>query len=413
MALDLVALGKKLAAARENAGLSQEQAAKAIGIPRSALSLIETGDRSLNTLELAGLAKLYGRSIAEFFQAAEAAGTDTDLVALCRVSEEFASRPELQQTIKALLSVCREGASLEQILKRPVRKGPPAYSLGDPKSQAEAVEHGLAIAAEERKRMDLGDAPIPDIAELIACEGIWAASSRLPNEMSGFFLRDATVGLAVIVNESHPTARKRFSYAHEYAHALFDRDHAVTVTTKQNSKDFIERRANAFAAAFLMPEAGVRELMECLRAGEKSRRLFVTYDVANESASEAEKRAAPGSTSIDFTHVALLAYHFDVSYQAACYRLKDLDFVNRDQLNKLLDQEDTLGRPYLELFPKGKSLYQSESDGHELIEQLIPLIIDALKSEEISEGKARAVAKSLGLSRADIDTVLALGEAVQ
>lgn len=413
MALDLVAVGKKLAAARENAGLSQEQAAKAIGIPRSALSLIETGDRTLSTLELAGLAKLYGRPIIEFLQVPEAPTSSAGLVALCRVSEEFASTPELQQHIKKLLDICREGASLEQILKRPVRKGPPAYAFEEPKNQADAVEHGLAIAAEERKRLDLGDAPIPDIAELLACQGIWAASSTLPNEMSGLFLRDAVVGLAIIVNEKHPTARKRFSYAHEYAHALLDRDRAVTVTTKSNSKDLIERRANAFAAAFLMPEAGVREVLECLRAGEPSRRLFVSYDVATEASSEAEKRSAPRSTAIDFTHAALVAYHFDVSYQAACYRLIDLDFVNREELNKLLSQEESLGRPYLELLPKGKALYQSDPDGHELVEQLIPLVIEALKAEEISESKARAISKSLRLSRADIDTVLALGEAVQ
>ncbi len=411
MALDLIALGKKLAAARENAGLSQEQAAKAIGIPRSALSLIETGDRSLSTLELAGLAKLYGRPIADFFLAGDT--TESEVVALCRVSEEFASRPELQQTIKELLEVCREGAQLEQILKRPERKGPPAYSVGDPKNYTEAVEHGLKIAADERKRLELGDAPIPDIAELIACQGIWAASSSLPNEMSGFFLRDETVGFAVIVNEEHPTARKRFSYAHEYAHALFDREHAVTVTTKQNSKDLIERRANAFAAAFLMPEPGVRELLEGLRAGEPSRRIFTTYDVANESGAEVEKRAAPGASSIDFTHVALIAYHFDVSYQASCYRLKDLGYVNRDEMTTLLALEDTRGRPYLELLPKGKSLYNSEPDGHELVEQLVPLIIDALKAEEISESKARSIAKTLGLHRSDIETVLALGDTKQ
>lgn len=411
MALNMVALGRKLAAARENAAMSQEQAAKAIGIPRSALSLIETGDRTLSTLELAGLAKLYGCAVADFFLGTQASDSESDLVALCRVSEEFRSKPELQQKIKELLDVCREGAALEMMLKRSARKGPPSYTPGDPKSQAEAVEHGLKVAAEERKRMDLGDAPIPDIAELIACEGIWAASSRLPNEMSGLFLRDATVGLAIIVNETHPTARKRFSYAHEYAHALFDRDRSITITTKQNSKDLIERRANSFAAAFLMPEAGVRELLEGVRAGEKSRRLFVNYDVANESSTEVEKRAAPGSTSIDFTHAALLAYHFDVSYQAACYRLKDLDFVNRDQLTKLLNQEDTHGRPYLELLPKGRALYRADSDGHELVEQLIPLLIDALKAEEISDSKARSIAKTLGLSRADVETVLALGDA--
>lgn len=411
MPLDLAAIGRKLAAARENSGISQEQAAKAIGIPRSALSLIETGDRTLSTLELAGLAKLYGRPMVDFLQEEE--GPQSDLIALCRVSEEFASRPELQQTIQELLNVCREGASLGQMLKRPPRQGPPAYSVPAPKNYVDSVEQGLAIAQEERKRLDLGDAPIPDIAELLACEGIWTASSDLPNEMSGLFIRDAVIGLAIIVNKSHPNARKRFSYAHEYAHALLDRDHAISVTTRENSKELIERRANAFAAAFLMPETGVRELMESVRAGEPSRRTFTTYDVASESGPEAEKRSSPGSHIINFTHPAMVAYHFEVSYQAACYRIKDLGYTNRDQLTKLLEDEERFGRPYLDLLPKGRMLYKSDSDGHELEEQLVPLIIDALRAEEISESKARSIAKTLGLGRDKIDTILALGETVQ
>lgn len=406
MAFDLVALGRKLAAARINAGLSQEQAAKSIGVSRSALSLIETGDRATSTLEVVGLASLYRRPVVYFFEDAEA---DNNMVALGRVSEEYKSKPEFQQTIQWFLDVCQAGASLESKLNRPVRKGPPSYTLGHPQTQAEAAEHGAMIAADERKRLDLGDAAIPDLAELLSCQGIWATSSKLPDEMSGLFLRERQIGFAVIVNDSHCTGRKRFSFAHEYAHALLDRDHEVAVTTKQNSKDLIERRANAFAAAFLMPEAGIRELLDCVRAAEPSRRVFTTYDVANNAAAEAEKRSSSSTDTIAFTHVALIAYHFEVSYQAACYRLKDMNLVNRDELNRLLAEEETLGKPYLELLPKGRSLYATNTSEQKLVEQLIPLIVDALKMEAISEAKAREISKWLKLEDQQIDTVLILG----
>lgn len=408
MAIDLIALGKRLAAARENAGLSQEQAAAAIGVPRSALSLIESGTRSLSTLELAGLARLYNRPIAYFFEAGEDA--DADLLTHCRVAPEFASRPELCGIIEQLLDVCREGTSLERVLNRAHRVGPPAYQLSVPKGYAEAVEQGLAVAAEERRRLDLGDAPIPDIADLIASQGVWTASTKLPNEMSGLFLRHPDVGLAIIVNESHPNARKRFSYAHEYAHALLDRHTPLTVTTQQNSKELVERRANAFAAAFLMPPAGIRELLDALRAGEPSRKTYTTYDVANDTGPESERRTAGGAVRITFVHVAMVAHHFDASYQSACYRLKDLGFMNREELTTLLAQEETLGRPYLELLPKGKSLYAAEKDGRELRGQILPLILDALKADEITEGKVRDIAKRLQLTRTETDTLLTLGE---
>lgn len=83
--------------------------------------------------------------------------------------------------------------------------------------------------------------------------------------------------------------------------------------------------------------------------------------------------------------------------------------MNRDQMTELLGQEETLGRPYLELLPKGKALYASGPDGTELRGQLLPLIVDALKADEISEGKVRDIAKQLTLSRSETETLLSLG----
>jgi transcriptional regulator with XRE-family HTH domain len=57
------ALGERLKIAREYVGLSQEDVAKHLGIPRSALSNVEAGQRKLDTLELTKLAKLYQRPI--------------------------------------------------------------------------------------------------------------------------------------------------------------------------------------------------------------------------------------------------------------------------------------------------------------------------------------------------------------
>jgi transcriptional regulator with XRE-family HTH domain len=57
------ALGERLRIAREYVGLSQDEVAKHLDIPRSALSNVEAGQRKLDTLELTKLAKLYQRPI--------------------------------------------------------------------------------------------------------------------------------------------------------------------------------------------------------------------------------------------------------------------------------------------------------------------------------------------------------------
>jgi transcriptional regulator with XRE-family HTH domain len=63
-------LAARLKAARTSAGMTQEQAAKSIGVTRTAITKIEDASREVSTLELAGLAKIYGRTIASFFDEA-------------------------------------------------------------------------------------------------------------------------------------------------------------------------------------------------------------------------------------------------------------------------------------------------------------------------------------------------------
>lgn len=60
---DRAALGAHLKDAREYRGFSQEDVAKVLGVSRSAISLIESGARRLDVLELKKLAVLYECSI--------------------------------------------------------------------------------------------------------------------------------------------------------------------------------------------------------------------------------------------------------------------------------------------------------------------------------------------------------------
>lgn len=59
-------LAERLRQAREYLGLSQEDVAQHIGLPRPAVSQIENGNRKVEALELAQLAKLYQRPTSYF-----------------------------------------------------------------------------------------------------------------------------------------------------------------------------------------------------------------------------------------------------------------------------------------------------------------------------------------------------------
>jgi len=62
------ALLERLRAARIAAGLSQEAVAAALGVKQNFVSRLEIGERRLDPVELAELAKLYGKPIAWFLE---------------------------------------------------------------------------------------------------------------------------------------------------------------------------------------------------------------------------------------------------------------------------------------------------------------------------------------------------------
>jgi len=63
---DRKTLGERLREAREYLGFSQDEVATFLGVPRSALSLMETGQRKVDALELKKLAGLYKRPVGYF-----------------------------------------------------------------------------------------------------------------------------------------------------------------------------------------------------------------------------------------------------------------------------------------------------------------------------------------------------------
>ena len=269
---------------------------------------------------------------------------------------------------------------------------------------------GEQTAVEERQRLGIGNAPIADVSELIASQGIWASGVGLPNEMSGVFLRHPSIGFAVLVNSSHPRGLERFSYAHEYAHALFDRDRNIAISSTGNSSEMVERLANAFAAAFLMPRNGVYEALRSLDKGLPSRQEQTIFDVASGGHINAEFRSPARSQRMNYKDIAMLAHRFGVSYQAALYRLKSLRHISHAESQELLEQED-FGRQLLRelsMFGDVEELEAPEYRDRDLRSEIAHLAIAAYRREEISRGRVLELSKTLGM-KADI--LLRLAEA--
>lgn len=418
--LDQATLARRLRKAREDRGFTQQDAADALGISRTAVTQIEGGSRSVSTLELARLAALLRRPVGDLLAEGGGAPDDDVLVLLYRGNEGLAGdgpRAEVDRCV----ALFRAGAALAGLLGREVGPaGLPEYALRPPRGVGEAIEQGAAVAERERRRLGLGDAPVGDVADVVGSQGLWVARAGLGEDVSGLFLRDPSFGMAVIVNAAHTRGRRRFSYAHEYAHALLDRGQGgreASVTQVGNAAELAEKRANAFAAAFLMPEGGVADLLRALDKGRASRHEHAVFDVATGRGAAGEVRPPPRSQRITFQDVAFLARHFGASYPAAVYRLKSLGRISSTECAELLGQEED-GRRLLKALRRHWDLEEGPAadrggqpgPGDELTGQVAWLAIEAYRREEISRGRLLELA---GLLEVPGRELLDLGDATR
>jgi len=84
-------IGDRLRRAREYLELKQEEAAEAVGLSRSALSLVENGRRKVHAVELARFAEVYGQSIEALTGTAETSPLPESVQALARAATELSA----------------------------------------------------------------------------------------------------------------------------------------------------------------------------------------------------------------------------------------------------------------------------------------------------------------------------------
>lgn len=399
MAVSSEELARRLRAARENAGLSQQDVADSIGVQRTALVQIEAGKRAVNSLELEKLARLFGRGMGEFVS--EAPFVEDPVAALLRAAPVAANSSQLAGELRRLAGVARAATQLEELLglekSRPV---PAKYDLGHPSSRWDAVRQGRVLAADERRRLGLGDAPVWEVAEIVRSQGVRAAEADLNDEISGASFFRPDTGPVILINKRDVLSRRLYSYAHEYCHVLADRDRAGVVSRKDNVGELIEVRANAFAAHFLMPEAGVRSFLRALGKGEPSRQSQEVF--AGDESVAVQKRAEPGSQELQVHDVVRLAHHFGTSYEAALYQLLNLSLLTREQFEILKGRSNMARR-----IRKALRLAEMPDDIQwTLTEQLLSLALEAYRRGTISRRKVLEFSTELGVPRKEIEQAI-------
>ena len=108
------------------------------------------------------------------------------------------------------------------------------------------------------------------------------------------------------------------------------------VCTNANAKELIERRADAFAAAFLQPASGVADTVRRLGKGQPSRREHWAFDAATEQSVRAEERSTPGSQEMTYLDGVWIARRFGTTYRFAIARLLGLGLIAESDRRRLL-----------------------------------------------------------------------------
>lgn len=156
-------------------------------------------------------------------------------------------------------------------------------------------------AQEIRDRFGLGLDAIRDVFHFLEEQGILVARRPMGEDgPDGIYVKHKE-DVLIAVNSSKTLGRQRFTAAHEYAHHLFDNSELTIDRNIFDATTVVEKRANAFSAHFLMPEAGVRSVLGIYTAP----RQLTPYDVVH------------------------VQRHYGVSYQAALNHLQNLGIISK------------------------------------------------------------------------------------
>ncbi|MFE7845303.1 helix-turn-helix domain-containing protein [Microbacterium sp. NPDC057407] len=292
------AIADRVRAIITNLGVSDKTFAVTIGMPVDQLSKSLNGKRKFSAYELAVIAEAGNVSVDWLSTGVQRhrLGLAARTVGLGLLDYESEARALAERYVDA------SDVLLELDRRSPL---PPLPTLP---TSGRFVEEGRKAAEWALGRIDatvlLG--PTAELVEAIETSfGVDVANaSEMPVGFDGLAFQDDSVRLVLLLTTENWT-RRRFTIAHELGHIVWGDAHEVIAESLNpgGTADYKEKRANAFAAAFLMPETLLNEEL----AGR-----VIDHPVFHE-----------------------LVVRFRVSPSSLAVRLKSLSFIDEATFNQL------------------------------------------------------------------------------
>ena len=241
---------KRLREAREALELSMEEVGSRIGKTRQAISMYEAGEREPDPATIVLLVRELRQPIAyftserpgdfgprgtTFFRSFKSKTKRTNK--RCEILSDW-----FVQTTAFFSKFVKLPQVALPVLEAPVDGA--AYSDGEIEEAATSC----------RRFWGLGDGPIANVVSLLESKGVTVARVQFDAEaVSAFSFWEGGRPFIFLAADKESAARSRFDSAHELGHLVLHR--GVTEEDLESDLDRIEREANRFASAFLLPEA--------------------------------------------------------------------------------------------------------------------------------------------------------------
>ncbi len=322
----------QLVRARSQSGFGQEDVATALGVSRAMVSYWESGKREPNDRQLSAMSRLFNTPLSVLLEHEEPA-PEPDFAAMLLRTEGSDVPDDAAAGVRDFVRFLDAYARLASAAHFPIRGMTQSPFLSTP--GYESADDARRKAEEVRAHLRLGIGPVGDVDSICELLGITVyrhgLGSDLSRTLSGAFLdHRGGVGFAILVNLDMTPGRRRFTVAHEIAHALFHSgdDNRYTVSTSKKTPR--ERFADTFAGEFLMPTEGMRRFVE-------------------------EQGVGPRLS--DPTEVVHLQRYFGVSYATALLRCLKAGLIKQDQY-----EEFSYARPLVLARALGYEIAEEEYD---------------------------------------------------
>jgi Zn-dependent peptidase ImmA (M78 family)/DNA-binding XRE family transcriptional regulator len=243
------AISLNLRRLRQAKGFSQERLAEKSGLSRAAYRNIESGKSEPRISSLQAIATALKVPIQQLVEPVRALR-----------SVRFRSNKRMRSREQILVDVGRwlsDFGDIEKILDDRM-----AYKLGDNRKQLKSRKNrGEVAAGLARQAFGLNaKEPVRDICGLLESGGIKVGEQKVAShDFFGLSISVVDGGPAVVVNTWNRISVERwiFTAAHELGHLILHlSDYNVNQTDEEKKH---EEEANAFAAAFLMPDASFQK----------------------------------------------------------------------------------------------------------------------------------------------------------